>query len=483
MSKRPNLLFIMPDQLRHDFLSCYGADFIDTPHIDSLAASGTLYERAYSPSPICVPARCTLLTGRNAIKNGVLGNQHFLRPDLAETGIRTWANILSDADYFTASIGKMHFYPWEASFGFEHRVICEDKRWLYIEDDYYRYLEAMGHRKYHGNEHKGYRENRGAYVNRLASEHSWDGFVGTEATKFIVEYDDDRPFAAMIGFPGPHCPYDPSPDYVDRFRAADMPAAAPYVEDFDTELRAGNITGNRGSWNDVDYSKFTDAQKAGVRAHYAGLVKQIDDQVGAILTALSETGRLDNTIVIFSSDHGDLLGDHDLIGKGNYYEGSCHVPMLVRMPGGHSFRSQHVVSLEDVTATLLACAGIERPAYYDSVPLPGLGLDTTRRQRVYGFVTGATMNCDGRHKLVKYRSGRQQLFDVIADPHEQTDLSDTDAGWELARRLDGELTGQLLRSVEEANSERVIAHVPLWDCAEFGRGDWQRTYPMSLEGE
>ena len=137
---RPNLLFIMPDQLRADFLSCYGADFIDTPFIDSLADGGVLYPNSYSPSPVCVPARCVLLTGRDAIANGVLGNQHFLRSDLEQTGVRTWAQILSEAGYLTASIGKMHFYPWDASLGFEHRVICEDKRWLDIEDDYYHHL-------------------------------------------------------------------------------------------------------------------------------------------------------------------------------------------------------------------------------------------------------------------------------------------------------------------------------------------------------
>ena len=152
---QPNLLFIMPDQLRSDFLSCYGADFIQTPHIDSLCESGVRYEKAYAPHPVCVPMRSTLLTGVNAIRTGVMGNGQYLRPDLEACGIRTWPSILHDAGYTTSAIGKMHFYPWEAAMGFDHRVVCEDKRWLHIEDDYQKYLNAKGTRKLHGNEHEG----------------------------------------------------------------------------------------------------------------------------------------------------------------------------------------------------------------------------------------------------------------------------------------------------------------------------------------
>ena len=138
---KPNILFIMPDQLRHDFLSCYGASFIHTPHIDSIAERGIRYTSAYSASPACVPARIALLTGMNAIRNGVLDNLHTLRPDYREAGIRLWPEILGGAGYHTAAIGKMHFYPWEESHGFDHRVICEDKQWPYIRDDYHDYLE------------------------------------------------------------------------------------------------------------------------------------------------------------------------------------------------------------------------------------------------------------------------------------------------------------------------------------------------------
>ena len=185
MSSQPNLIFLMPDQLRADFLSCYGANFIQTPHIDSLCVRGVRYADVCTPSPLCVPARSVLLTGINAIRTGVLSNGQFLRPDLSACGISTWPEMLSQSGYATSAISEMHFYPWEAAMGFQHRVICEDKRWLNVEDDYHHHLKAHGVKKFHGNEHEGYQENRGAIISRLPWEHSWDYFVGEEAAKYI----------------------------------------------------------------------------------------------------------------------------------------------------------------------------------------------------------------------------------------------------------------------------------------------------------
>ena len=129
MTSRPNIVFLFPDQLRRDFLSCYGAGFIQTPNVDWIAERGIRYDNAYSASPLCVPARTALLTGMSALRNGVTDNLHALRPDYNEAGIRTWPQILSEAGYFTSAVGKMHFYPWDARHGFRHRVACEDKLW------------------------------------------------------------------------------------------------------------------------------------------------------------------------------------------------------------------------------------------------------------------------------------------------------------------------------------------------------------------
>ena len=481
-SSRSNLLFIMPDQLRPDFLSCYGADFINTPHIDSIATNGVRYAKACSPSPLCVPMRSALLTGVNAIRTGVMSNDQYLRPDIADCGMRTWPEMLNAAGYMTCAVGKMHFYPWEAPMGFQNRIICEDKRWIHVEDDYDKYLRSKGLRKLHGNEHDGYLENRGAIVHQHAYEDSWDGFVGNEAVRWIREYEGEKPFAMMVGFPGPHCPYDPSPEYADLFSPDDMPDPFPAASNQPTSFREDNIKQYLGPWNGIDYTEFTTAHKKKIRAHYASLVKQIDDKVGAILEVLRETGHYESTVIIFGSDHGDYLGDHGLIGKGTYYESSTKVPLLVQGP---DIRTGHVhkgpASLEDVTATLLHFGGCDIPAYMDSRALADLGISgSSARVNVFGFLASGCMSYDGTWKLAKYDNAAAMLFNIERDPKEQNNLIEDPECQGVSHRLDSELTSEILRSITRAHADKN--HDTGWEDMAFaqGGGNWNRRYPQPL---
>lgn len=480
MTDQPNLIFIMPDQLRYDFLSCNGADFIETPYIDSLAETGVRYKRAYSTSPICVPARAMLLTGMSAIKNGVTDNGQWLRPDLAEQGIQTWPEMLAQQGYYTAAIGKMHFYPWDINHGFQYRVAAEDKRWLHVRDDYYHHLTEHGYRKYHGNEHDGYHENRGAIINKVPWEHSVDHFVGQEACRFLRNYSQESPFAMMVGFPGPHCPYDPTPEYLEGIDLEDMPDAVPEVPNNTPGLRQRNIDGNRQDWNGVDYTEFTDAHKKKIRAHYAALVKQIDYEIGQLLDTLRERDLLDNTIIIFTSDHGDYLGDHNLIGKGTFFESSIHVPMIVRVPGMTSPQvCTDLVELGDVTATLLRFAGCAIPDHMDSIPLPALGIEP-RRERDYsiGAVSDGWMIYDGRWKLAKYATGENLLFDIENDPNEQHNLAQQNRA--KVQELDTLLTQVIMQSITTSHEDQRVYSDSLYNDPAFGKEGWQRRYPQPL---
>ena len=480
MSK-PNILFIMPDQLRANFLGCYGAGFISTPHIDRLATDGVRYSRAYSTSPVCVTARHNLLTGLNSIRTGVLSNGQFLRPDYRDCGLRTWPELLGESGYHTAAIGKMHFYPWDAPMGFQHRVVCEDKRWLKINDDYAHFLADRGRRKMHGDEHPGYHDNRGAIVSINPLECSWDYFVGQEASRFIREYDGAGPFAAMVGFPGPHCPYDPSPEYLERVDEARMPPAIGDAGDT-PRLRQSNIDGNKLPWNGVDYTEFTEAHKSKIRAHYSALVMQIDDQVGSILQALRDTGRLEDTVIIFASDHGDYLGDHNLIGKGSFYEGSIHVPLIVRLPGGPAGRiEEEPVALGDITPTMLHCSGCLIPDYMDFLPLPGIGIEGREpREYLFGMMSGGWMAYDGRWKLCKYSTGEHLLFDLETDPSEQVNLLKDGGHGEIYHRLETALTREIMRSVTASHHDKIVYGSDLSGDLDFGEAGWERPYPTPL---
>ena len=476
---RPNLLFIMPDQLRHDFLSCYGAGFIETPNIDSIGEEGVRYNNCYSGSPICVPARTTLLTGMNAIRTGVLDNLHGLRLDHEKAGIRTWPAILSNAGYCTAGIGKMHFYPWDALHGFDRRVICEDKLWATIRDDYYHYLKDHGLKKFTWKEYGGYAQEFGSAYTDMPWEHSWDRYTGKEACRFIDEYSEDQPFAIMVGFPGPHDPYDPSDDFPVKYDPDDMPAPIPAAKGDP----AGLMARRKREYREVgmNLEEFTERHARINRARYAGLVKQIDHEVGDILESLRRRGMLDHTVVIFASDHGDLLGDHGMPGKNLFFEGSAHVPLLVRMPGGpRGAVCDDLVELRDVTATLLSLGGCEIPSNMDAQPIPALDLDDTPpRQRVFGFLRGGWMAFDGRWKLCRYYSSEAPLlYDLKTDPMEQNNVADDPANREVRNRLEMELTRELMDSIEHAMHDRLPAPRSLALDESFGMKGWNWDYPM-----
>lgn len=475
---RPNILFILPDQLRADFLGCYGATFARTPHIDALAAGGTRYDRCVAPSPLCVPMRASLLTGHNAIQNGVLTNDQWLRPDREAAGVRTWPELLTAAGYATAAIGKGHFYPWDIGEGFQRRVIAEDKRHTRIQDDYYHYLRRHGYTKHRGSEHDGYFEHKGAIVSKIPAEHQVDVWVADEACRFIEGYREERPFALMVAFPGPHDPYDPPPELAGLFDPAAMPPSIPATAD-SAAFRESFIASYLRPWNGVDYTVFTEAQKRKIRAHYAALVHQIDWGVGRILAALERAGRAESTAVIVASDHGDFLGDYDLMGKSLFYEPSVRVPLIVAgpgLPGGRTIGG--VVSLTDIHATILRFAGLGTGEGVDSVALPGLGLDgDAARAHVFGATAAGVMVTDDAWKLARYRNGVTTLFNLRDDPQERRNLAYRDGHGEALRRLDAILQGEVLRSIGAGHGDKVV--VTHDQDPAFGLPGFRRAYPHS----
>jgi len=362
-------------------------------------------------------------------------------------------------------------------------MIAEDKRWLQVRDDYYHYLKEQGLRKLHGNEHEGYFENRGAIINRLPWEHNVDRFVGREACRFIENYGGDGPFAMMVGFPGPHCPYDPASDFPESFKPEDMPEAVPEVVGDTPKLRQQNIDGNKRHWNGVDYTEFNDSHKQKIRAHYAGLVKHIDHEVGAIIDALRQQGLLDNTVIIFSTDHADYLGDHNLIGKASFYESAWKIPLLARISGSVPGQvCNDLVELRDVTATMLSTAGVDIPMHMDSRPLPGLGLmGDSPRERIIGMLTDGWCNFDGEWKLAKYATGESVLFNLIDDPDEQRNLAPDPDYSELYRRLDIELTQELMESYRFAMHDRLAQAGDMSQDQGFGREGWSRPWPAPVD--
>lgn len=478
MSQRPNILFMMPDQLRADFLGCYGAEFAQTPHIDALAAGGTRFERCLSPNPICVPARASLLTGTTSLENGVTTNSNWLRPDLSECGIETWPALLAQKGYATYGVGKMHFYPWDAGMGFQHRAIAEDKRQIGIGDDYADYLASMGHQKIHAREMPGYVENGGACISPLAADEQVDAWCADRAVDYLNAHDTRQPFAMMVGFPSPHCPYDPPSDVVAAFDPADMPE--PYPPTAESErLRPWLIANMKNPWADIDYETFNPTQIGAVRAHYSALVHLVDRAVGRIIEALDRLGMTDNTLVVFASDHGDFVGDFGMVCKNFFMDGSVRVPMILRGPGQKRGLRQDAVTLSDLYPTLLDTAGV--------TPRTGLdfyNLSTAQPDRV---ICGAThrgfMIERNRMKLARYVGGLVTLYDMNADPEEQRNLAIDPAHRATRDELETLLTDWQVEQAQKGNADKAIPPQSGASTCEVSKRGWVRPYPYNIHAK
>ena len=418
-----------------------------------------------------------MLTGMNAVRNGVTDNLHTLRQDYRECGINTWPEILDAAGYHTAAVGKMHFYPWDRLHGFRYRVACEDKQWALIMDDYHHYLKDHGLEKLGWSEYGDYLERKGVAHTDVPWEHSWDRYTGRAARRFIDTHGREGPFALMVGFPGPHDPYDPAADFPHTYRADEMPDPIPSSPSHERTLRDARTRIRTGMGMDLE--TWTCDEMKDARAHYAGLVKQIDHEVGEILDTLRRNQLLDSTVIVFSTDHGDHIGDHGIDGKATFYEASAHIPMLVRTPGrGEGATRSELVELRDVTATMLSVAGWDIPGYMDARPLPGLGLDgASPRNHIFGMLSSAWMAFDGRYKLSKYSSGESMLFDLRTDPNEQLNLIADPELTEVYRRLDMALTDELMHSMSLSMHDRMPRPYSMSEDVDMGREGWTWSFP------
>ena len=303
-----NLLFITADQQRWDSLPCYGLDFMRTPHLDRLAREGMVFERCYVPAPLCVPTRAALMCGQWPTATGVLGNSHWL--DAGK--LPEWPQALTDAGYNTAAIGKMHFFPWDARNGFQERISAEDKRHTYLPDDHCKFLQAHGYKRAHPTQNPGYFDTLNASVTPLPKRFHVDGFIGDQAADWLAE-NGKEPFAAWVSFAGPHDPYDPPAEMADMYYDAPIPAPVGSRAELVNKPRAQQQAGKENVKNSMyrmNPAEATPAQHRLWRAHYYANISLIDEEVGKMLAALEANGTLDETLIIYTADHGDALGDH-----------------------------------------------------------------------------------------------------------------------------------------------------------------------------
>ncbi len=341
---RPNILLIMTDQHSPHFLRCYGNELVRTPTFDRLAGEGMRFTNAYVPAPLCVPSRMSFLTSRTPTHNRVWNNTCILN-----SGAPTWAHALGMAGYETSLIGRMHFAGPDQRHGFQNRPIGE----YGAKHPGVPYKCKVSNRPpyYHGG--SGQMRPDAAKGGKGKTTYQYmDEQIAAKASEYLRGHagSRERPFAAVVGFVLPHCPFIAPKELFDYYYSrVDLPKAGgdvpPTVRRFRTLRKIEE--------------PLTEHQTRVSRAAYYGLVEHIDSLIGNIVKTLDETGLADNTLVVYCTDHGELAGEHGCWWKSIYYEGASGTPLIARLPGkiAAGMVSDAVCSLMDLGPTLADAAG------------------------------------------------------------------------------------------------------------------------------
>ncbi len=440
---RPNLLFIMDDQHRFDYLGSAGAAFLRTPNLDRLAERGVRFTQCTTNCPVCAPSRIGLATGLHPSRMGCVDNSGYLPRSAV-----TYYQRLRDADYRVGCVGKLdlaksdHYNgrygdrPSAFRWGFTHPEECEGKMHAgssptpigpYTHDLQERGLLQAFYEDYRRRSATGWV--RGCHDSVLPTEAFEDVYIGRRATAWIEAVPDDFPWHLFVSFVGPHDPFDPPTEYADRYRNADIPGA---IQD-DME--------GKPEWVRRRVRGLSSEEVAETRRQYCAAIETIDDQVGAILGALERRGMQENTVVIFASDHGEMLGDHGLYTKSLASEASLRVPLVVTGPGIEGGRvSDAPVELIDLNPTICELAGLSLQEDIDARSVGAVlqGETETHRSETVSAIRNFRCIRTGTHKLIQNENDRVELYDLEDDPDEVTNVAD--AHPEGVRELSGRLT-------------------------------------------
>ena len=441
MPEHPNVLLISTDHWPASLMGCAGHPAIQTPTLDQIAANGIRFTNAYAECPVCIPARRTLMTGTPPRTHG----DRLFQETLPMPNLPTMAQTFRNAGYQAYAVGKLHVYPQRNRIGFDDVILDEEGRQIYgVIDDYELFLGDQGHTGRYF-EH-GMSNNEYAYRPWFLPEETHaTNWAANQMCRVIKRKDPERPAFWYLSFRHPHPPLLPLTSYLNLYRdmgvEIDMPFMGEWVHDparcFSLQMHCA-----RGE-------QYTPAQIRGARLAFYALCTHIDHQLRVVIGTLREEELLDNTIICFTSDHGDMLGNHSMWAKRLFYENSANIPLLlVGATGderiGHHQVDNRLVGWQDIMPTLLDLAGIDIPDTVEGISMVG------QRQRdwFYGEIDegprATRMIRHGRYKLIYYSAGNhRQLFDLEADPRELVNLAASAAHADVLEQLTNILISQL----------------------------------------
>ncbi|HLH58082.1 MAG TPA: sulfatase-like hydrolase/transferase [Streptosporangiaceae bacterium] len=463
MSRMPNILWVCTDQQRRDTLGCYGNSWTVTPNLDRLAAEGVVFEQAYAQSPVCTPSRASFLTGRYPRTTGCRQNGQSI-----SAGEVLVTRVLADAGYIGGLSGKLHLSSCHPSVspGTERRIAdgYDEFHWSHHPDPDWPTNEYNHWLREQGAEYRRQPVPGTKYVESgMPEEHHQTTWCAQKAIDFIeASAGSGHPWQFSVNIFDPHHPFDPPPEYLERYldRLDEIPLPGYTDGELDSKPVFQRIdhAGPYGGDEDYPFTEMDAHDHRMLRAAYWAMCDLIDVQVGRMLAALERTGQREDTLVVFMTDHGEMLGDHGIYLKGPYfYEPAVGVPLIVSWPGviEGGRRSSALVELTDLAPTLLDAAGLPRePGMQGRSLWPMLagdaGLDH-HRDDVYSEyynampwhkdpAAQATMVRTESHKLVVMHGlAGGELYDLRADPLEQVnrwdDPSLAEVRCELLRRL------------------------------------------------
>ena len=442
---RPNFIVVTTDQQRYDSLGVTGNDIVRTPTIDALARRGTLFTHAYTQNPVCIPSRACLHTGRYCHQHGVqyMESEIDTTPHLPpwET---TFMERLQRAGYRTGAVGKIHMVQTK---GYHETELCGGKgaRWTQqigmdigpapLGQAYARWLESKRpgayEEIYEQRRRPEYKAQRGAIVNTLAEDEYVDYWIGESATEFIGRRDGAEPWFLWVGFCGPHGPADPPRRYAEMYDIDQMPVSPTYLCDC-----ADKPEFMRRSGLPATISEDARTMLQRWYAYYCAEMTFIDDMMARILAQLRTSGFADNTIVVFTSDHGEMLGDLGRFGKGNFLQQVIRMPTIVALPDGPAVSTYDgVVENFRIGPTVLDYAEVQAPPEMTARslrpivegggdPLAGTGDEFVLCEYVNNTrdLAGACLTTD-RFKYASWgREYTGELYDLHDDPGEMRNL-------------------------------------------------------------
>ena len=424
---KDNILLITTDQQRFDTINAWGNQSIFTPHLNYMAAMGVSYRRCYTSCPICVPSRTTIMTGRQGFESGVVSNAShasFMAECIRKRS--TLPAVLTDAGYQTCAKGKMHFEPARACYGFEQMKLPLD----YMRE--YDKKQNLGRPKLHG---MGECEME-PVISTVDTKDSITTWIADEAIDFIETRDTTRPFFLWTSFTKPHPPFDPCRDFWTLYDGIPMPE--PVIGDWSSTVENTPQGFLAGAYENTNMHLFGPAQTAASRRAYYACISQVDYALGRIFGALRENGLFENTWVVFTSDHGEMLGDHHMSQKNLFFEGSAHVPLFIVPPAGRGLPSNisidTLTELADLYPTILAMAGVKPPMSVSGKNL----LEPLPEERLFFGDSLHTNFCvmeEGVKLVYTTLGGQSLLFDLSEDPMERHDLSAVPGRAEQKNRL------------------------------------------------